>query len=142
MELFVDLVDFDADLGIAAHPIDLLTKGGEAVHGLLAGLEVQGHWDDIRLIAACAAEPANARAGKDFFTFRSRQFVDQHDDVPGPERCGQRIPWGIKDAMTKNWTAADRPAQSPRRRARLPTTAALRQDGCAWSAVDQTARGV
>ena len=77
-----DLVDLDADLGIGAHPSDLLSESRKHINVIC--LVGDSYRDDIGLIVQRAAKAGDGGAGEDFAAFRVVQFVDLHRPFPYP----------------------------------------------------------
>src|SRR5258705_6572741 len=56
MALVSDLLDFQADSRVLAHPLDLLTEHGEGVQAASLGVERKMNGDDVGLVEKGAAE--------------------------------------------------------------------------------------
>lgn len=66
--LAADLIDLDADLRIAAHPLDFLSQGREHIN--VIPFVGNADWDDIRLIVQRATQPCDGGAGQDLAAFQ------------------------------------------------------------------------
>lgn len=81
MELVGNLLHFDADLGVVAHPFDLLTDGGEAIETVPVRVEGETNWNDVGLPITCTRKPAKIRPTQDFLALRDGQLVDDHCEL-------------------------------------------------------------
>src|SRR4029079_2764147 len=61
-----------------AHPLNLLSDGGERVDAVALRVEGEMNRDDVRLVEAGTREAAQGGEAKDVATFVAIQFMDQH----------------------------------------------------------------
>ena len=73
-----DLVNSDADLGVGAHPCNLLSDGGEADQRALVRVEDERHWHHVRLVHSRTGQPADVHPIEDAVTFVEGQLVNDH----------------------------------------------------------------
>jgi hypothetical protein len=73
-----DLLDFQADFRILAHPLNLLTDRCEGVEAASLGIERKMNRDDVRLVDEGTAESSDGALTEELRTLVRIQFVDQH----------------------------------------------------------------
>jgi hypothetical protein len=78
VEPIVDILDFEADLRIVAHPVDFLADRRETEETVGVHVVCEGHRHDVRLFAASTSEMSKAGAGQHVAALRGRQFMNQH----------------------------------------------------------------
>src|SRR5215475_15629948 len=77
-----NLIGLDADLGVRAHPFDLLSQGGEDVDIVL--FINDAYRDYVGLIIERAAQTCHGGARQNLAAFGFREFIDSHSSYPFP----------------------------------------------------------
>src|SRR4030095_8386312 len=78
VRLIDDVVELEADTRVAAHPLDLLAGGGDAVDTVFRRVVGKVDRSDVALILVRAAETAQIGARERVAAFCRRELVDDH----------------------------------------------------------------